>query len=145
MYDESGMKDLKDHQKNICLLFDEMKVQDELVYSQSTGKLIGFVDLGSVNNEIERFGRLCVSETKERKVATSVLAFMARGIYTNFQFTFAYFPTCSLSCEDIFPLAWDSVSVLESIGFQVRCFVCDGASSNRSFYKLHGRYYNLLF
>ena len=137
LYEELGVEDMDENNKNVSLLFDEMKIQSELVYSKSTGKLIGFVELGSLDGEIDKLEQCCSGKTKEKELATSVLAFMVRGIYSNYQFTFAYFPTKSLSCEKIFPLAWNAVATLEMIGLKVRCFVCDGASSNRKFYKMH--------
>ena len=33
-------------QKCICICFDEMKIQDDLVWDKHTGELIGFVGLG---------------------------------------------------------------------------------------------------
>ena len=33
----------------MVILFDEMKIQENLVWSKHTGDLIGFVDLGDVN------------------------------------------------------------------------------------------------
>ena len=137
MYEELRIEHLDEHDKNVSLLFDEMKVQSELAYSKSTGKLIGFVEMDTLDREINKLAQSCSGKIQEREVATSALAFMARGVYSNFQFTFAYFATKSLTCEMIFPLAWNAVANLEMIGLKVRCFVCDGASSNRKFYKMH--------
>ena len=36
----------------VVLLMDEMYVKESLVYNQHTGKMVGFVDLGSVNNRL---------------------------------------------------------------------------------------------
>ena len=145
LYEEVDFGNMKDHQRNVALLFDEMKIQSELVYSKSTGKLIGFVELGDLNGEMEILEKQCVNseneatkiKSKEKELATHALAFMVRGIYTDLQFCFGYFATKDLKAEGIFPVAWEAVSVLESIGFKVRCMVSDGASPNRKFYKLH--------
>ena len=32
----------------VTILFDEMKIQDDLVWDKHTGELIGFVDLGDI-------------------------------------------------------------------------------------------------
>ena len=37
-------------QKKIALLIDEMKVKSGLVFCKSSGRLVGFVDLGKVIN-----------------------------------------------------------------------------------------------
>ena len=34
---------------NVLFSFDEMKIQENLVWPRHTGDLIGFVDLGDVN------------------------------------------------------------------------------------------------
>ena len=33
----------------VAILFDEMKVQEDLVWDKNTGELIGFVDLGEIS------------------------------------------------------------------------------------------------
>eukprot|EP00058_Branchiostoma_floridae_P000884 XP_002586372.1 hypothetical protein BRAFLDRAFT_108657 [Branchiostoma floridae] len=35
---------------------------------------------------------------------------------------------------------WKATGILEGLGFHVRTFVCDGASTNRRFYKIHGNH-----
>lgn len=39
----------------MSLLFDEMKIKSGLVFRRSTGRLVGFIDLGDVNNELDDF------------------------------------------------------------------------------------------
>ena len=41
---------LEEYQKCVGLVLDEMHVKEELVFSKHTGNLIGFVNLGSVND-----------------------------------------------------------------------------------------------
>ena len=108
LYEEANVQSLEDHSKNVSILFDEMKIKSELVYNKSSGKLIGFVELDSVTNEIDRLERTCSENSKGRDIATHVLAFMVRGIYSKLLFTFAYFPTTSISCDRIFPMAWNA-------------------------------------
>ena len=140
LYQEINCLSLKPHQKNVSLLFDEMKVKSNLVYSSSTGKLIGFVELGSINDEIHNLEKSCSDEeNKENDIATHILAFMVRGIFTNLQFAFAFFPCTGFTCAQLFPCVWEAVSVLEALDLQVRCFISDGASPNRTFYRLHGQ------
>ena len=42
-------------QSNVSLICDEMKTKSGIVYSSSTGEFIGFVDVGSINNELRAF------------------------------------------------------------------------------------------
>ena len=36
----------EDYQRYVCVSFDEMKIQENLVFDKNTNELIGFVDLG---------------------------------------------------------------------------------------------------
>ena len=45
LIDESNITEAKEYEKNV-MLFDEMKVKAGLIFSRSTGKLTGFVELG---------------------------------------------------------------------------------------------------
>ena len=42
MYDEVKFTELKEFEKHIILLFDEMKIKSGLVYSKPSGTIIGF-------------------------------------------------------------------------------------------------------
>ena len=46
---KNKIKDFSDIEHFMVILFDEMKIQENLVWSKHTGDLIGFVDLGDVN------------------------------------------------------------------------------------------------
>lgn len=48
----------------IVLLIDEMHVKESLVYNNNTGKMIGFVDLGSVNNYLLSFEESILAESE---------------------------------------------------------------------------------
>ena len=43
---EIKLTEMKDHERNRSLLFDEMKIKSGLVFSRATGKLIGFTEIG---------------------------------------------------------------------------------------------------
>ena len=43
------VRNFSDIEKYIVLLFDEIKIQENLVWDKHTGELIGFVDLGDVD------------------------------------------------------------------------------------------------
>ena len=52
---DSKLEILVEYQKNVSLLIDEMKIQSNLVYKKSTGKIVGFVEMGDINEEISQF------------------------------------------------------------------------------------------
>ena len=43
------IKYFSDIERFMVILFDEMKIQENLMWSKHTGDLIGFVDLGDMN------------------------------------------------------------------------------------------------
>lgn len=66
----------------IVILIDEIHIKEELVYNKHSGRLIGFVDLGSVNNPLARFEE-ALSEDNEPDMpplANSMVAFMVKGV-----------------------------------------------------------------
>ena len=112
-----------------------MKIKSGLVFSRATGKLIGFTEIDDINDELLEFERKFSG--KERDLATHVLTFMARSIFSHFNFPVAYFCSKGFNNDQLFPCVWEAVGVLESIGLNVRACICDGATPNRKFFKLH--------
>ncbi len=47
------------------------------------------------------------------------------------------FATQSLSADQLFPLVWEAVQKLKAADLKVVAFVCDGASQNRKFFRMH--------
>lgn len=60
------------------LIVDEMTIQDDLIITKSgdTWNLVGFVDMGSTNNNID----IICKGKKERKLATHVIQFVFHGL-----------------------------------------------------------------
>ena len=59
---------------------------------------------------------------------------MVRGIFKHINFPIAYFPTNGFGKLPVISCVWEAVRILESVGFEVRELVSDGASPNRKFY-----------
>ena len=51
------MTTLREWQKCVILLLDEMHIKGNLVYKKHSGSLIGLVNLGDVNNHLVSFER----------------------------------------------------------------------------------------
>ena len=81
--------EMRDHEGNCSLLLDEMKIKSGLMPSRTTGKLIGFLEIGDINNELLDFERKFWG--KEIDLATQILALMGRGIFSHFSFATEYF------------------------------------------------------
>ena len=121
---------LFDVERYIVLLCDEMKIRADLVFNKNTGELIGFTDLG---DPYLNYGQL-----EEDTLATHALAFLIRGICTNLKFIVGFFGTTNVNSTQIMALFWEAVFILEkTCNLWVIAFTADGASSNRSFCRLH--------
>lgn len=135
---EANVQEEKD--KYIVLVFDEMKIREDLVFNKHTSELVGFIDLGGINNVLTELERQCTNpDSLEDVVATHMLTFMVRGIFSDLEFPYAQFPTNGATADVLFPIVWDGVKNLEECGFKVMVIACDGASSNRKFVKMHAR------
>ena len=132
------MEDLEEWQKYVAVVFDEVKIKEDIVYNKHTSEIIGFVDLGSVTNQLNEMAEVAgQGDFNPNKVATHMLVFMVRSLFTSLEFPYAQFATRSLSASDIALMAWDVVRCLEACDFKVIALSCDGASTNRSFFKMY--------
>ena len=84
--------------RHVILLIDEMYVKEGLVYSKTTGALIGFIDLGDINNHLHQ------SAPSERRPIAKTVVVMVRGVFSKLEFPNAVFPSVSLSGSDLYPL-----------------------------------------
>ena len=48
-------------QKIVLLLLDEMYIKEDIVYNKHTGRIVGFTDLGDVNNHLLRYDLVVLS------------------------------------------------------------------------------------
>lgn len=122
--------------KYITLVIDEMYIKEGLLYNKHSGALVGFEDLGDINNLIAIFERQAESRST-RPIAKCMLTFMVRGLFTSIKFVYAQFPSSSPKGCKIFVLVWKAVEHLTRIGFKVLAIVCDGAKNNRRMFNLH--------
>lgn len=60
------LEDVKSKQRHCTISMDEMKIKSGLVFNKHTGTLVGFVDIGNVNKEIE----LIMSESTDQDSPT---------------------------------------------------------------------------
>ena len=126
----SKVKDFQLKEKFVILLVDEMKIQEDLVWDKNTGELIGYVDLGDPE--------LTYTTMKNAgTIASHILVFLICGIVNPIKFSLANFATSNALSTQLFPLFWDAVAILEDrCGLKVMAVTSDGASANRSMYKM---------
>ena len=124
------------HKNLVGLLFDEIHIKEGLVFDKNTGNLIGFADLGDINNDFIRYSNSDSDGESKLPLAKSVMFIMVRGLTSRLTFPYAQFPVESIKGSQLFPLFWEAVHRLEFMGFRVLSCTCDGATSNRRLYHL---------
>ena len=132
---EVQMESLEEHQKYVAVVFDEMKIKEGIVYDKNECKIVGFVDLGAVNNTLMSFEQTVNEDTTS--VATQILVFMVRGLFIKLSFPYAQYPTHGITADYLFPIAWEVVKHLECADFKVISLTGDKASPNRKFICMH--------
>lgn len=110
-------------------------MKEKLVYDKFEMRVIGFVDLGEVNDQLDKLE----SGNSKPEIATYVLTLMVRGIFINLRFPYANFPSKSVTGDALFLIVWEAIERLEKIGFKVLVITGDGASANRQFMNFHGK------
>ena len=80
---EARLSDLPEWKRHVVLLLDEMKIKQSLVYDKNESKIVGFVSLGEVNDQLANFEREASNATEPScgEVATHILTLMVRGIF----------------------------------------------------------------
>ena len=90
---EMKLDELPEWKKHVVLLLDEMKVKESLVYDKNEVKVIGFVNLGAVNDQIDQLEKEGNDNAKPLDIANHILAIMVQGIFVHLRFPYAHFPT----------------------------------------------------
>ena len=95
--------------------------------------------MGNVTNALNEFETLCerADDVTSKRIATHMLAFCVRGIFSNLSFAYAHFPTKRISADELFPLVWEAISNIEALGVKEMFFTCDGGAANKKFFNLH--------
>ena len=108
------------------------------IYYMTTGELIGFSDIGDVNQHLIQLEKQSLDPNYTEKLSTSMLALMIRGLFTDLTFPYASFPTSNLTGDQIVPIFYEALLRLERCGFKVACCTLDGNSVNRKFFQIVG-------
>ena len=103
------------------------------MYNKHFGEIIGFTNLGDVNDQLLRLEQ----EDEHPPVAKQVLALMVRGVMFKLEFPYAHFGTRGISADILYPIVWEAVRRLEASDLKVMCITADGASPNRKFFRMH--------
>ncbi|XP_072037405.1 uncharacterized protein [Amphiura filiformis] len=122
IWKDSNLQNEKQFKRNVSLLYDEMKIKSGLVFNQRTGRMMGFVNLGSLNTEMGSFGarmeELDSGKPATPEIATHVLAFMVRGICSPLRAAFGFFPCRGVTTSELCWCVWEGVKLLERKNFE---------------------------
>ena len=81
------------------LVSDDVKVREDLVYDENLFQIVGFVDIGDHNNQMLELERAQRGE-KHKPIASNILGFMVRGLFSHLEFPYVQFLYTSLSGLD---------------------------------------------
>ena len=73
----------------VTILFDEMMIQEDLVWDKYSGEFTGFVDLGDININYATLKNI-------EELASHVLVFLVKSIVNPLSFSFASFATTGI-------------------------------------------------
>ncbi|KAK3932702.1 Transposable element P transposase [Frankliniella fusca] len=132
----------EDHLSFVNLMFDEMNIRCGLVTKKSTGELIGYTNYTDVDRDLEELQAQLENRTYKPTLAKKVLVYLAQGITSNVKDVVALYSTYDLSATQLFDRTWEVVYCLEEAGIKVLSLTCDGAATNRKFFKMHRSYYS---
>ena len=86
----------------VILVIDEVHIKDDLVYDKHSGVLIGFVNMGDINNHLLQYEASLSEDCSTRSLAKSMLVFMIRGLFSNLNFPYAQFACSNLTGDLLF-------------------------------------------
>ena len=77
------------------LIADEMKIKEDLVYDKTGCHVLGFVNLGSINEQLQALEEKTAALTDKTvsEFANHMLTLMVRGIFFKLEFPYASFPS----------------------------------------------------
>lgn len=99
-------------EKCVILLLDEMHIREDIVFDKHSGEMIGFANLGKINEYLTAFERGIQSTSPQ--LAKTMMVFMVRGLFSSLQFAYAQFPCAELSGEMLYDPFWEAVMRIET-------------------------------
>ena len=74
----------------MLLLVDEMHIREDVVYNKHSGEIIGFANLGDINDHLLAFERsISTGSTSAPKSAKTMMVFVVRGLFSSLQFPYS--------------------------------------------------------
>lgn len=121
----TDVKPSTERNKYVLLLIDEMHIREDLVYDKHSGELIGYANLGDINNHLFFLidFEQSINDQAEPKFAKTMLVFMVRGMFNKLQFAYVQFPAVDLTGDLLYEPFWEAVRRIENCRLKV-CIPC---------------------
>ena len=113
-------------------------MKESLGFDKQETEVVGFVDMGDVNNELADLERECSTADQHPAIATHMQVLMVQGVFTGLRFPYAHFPTTTSKAEHLFHIVWEAIERIEYKKLKVIVVCSDGASTNRKMFRIHG-------
>ena len=87
--DSAEISECPERERYVTIIMDEMKIREKAIHVykmhksllQKLGEIIGYINLGDINNHLLEFEQSITKEDDEEKpLAKSMLALMVRGL-----------------------------------------------------------------
>ena len=131
---EFGLDDAKESKANVAIVWDEIKIKSGLAVTKGTGKVVGFCSTGDLNEELQN---LEFGSEKKPQLATHVIVLMVRSLMGRHSIPVTWYPCEGFTSTQLWEPVWKVTHILEDLDFKVRAWICDGATPNRLFFRLH--------
>ena len=128
------MNTLPEWKRHVVLVLDEMKVKESLVFDKQETEVVGFVNMGDVN-ELADLERECSIADQHPTIATHKLVLMVRGVFTGLRFPYVHFPTTTSKGEHLYDIVWEAIERIEHNKLKVIMVCSNGAST---MFRMHG-------
>lgn len=95
----------------VSLIIDKVHIKEDLIYNEHERSLIGFANLGDINNHLLSFKRSLSDEPEQMPaIANSMLLIMIRGLTSKLNYPYAQFACANLSGDLLVDPIWEAIS-----------------------------------
>ena len=135
LLNEFNVKNALDYNRDVVIVWDEMKIRSGLVVSRGSGELIGFTQLDNISEGIHTLESASQSNDGDTsELATHIMVFTVWGLLNSVSLPFIWYPCTGFSADQLWGAVWTATKLLENNGLRVRAWTCDGTSSNHTFF-----------
>ena len=121
MFEAAQLGSCKSYLKLVIILLDEMHLREDLVYDKNSGCVVGFANLGEVNNHLLELEHTLERNCEEKAMAKSLLVIIVKGLFSSLRFPYAMFPCDKVTGDLLFQPFWLAIFRFERMGFTVCC------------------------